>query len=268
MWTSRADGSFWLTADLTAESCIMTNTVSIPCQEVTLEGRFLPGTAGPGVVITHPHPLFGGSMDNNVVWTAERAFHSRGWATLCFNFRGVGRSTGTYGQGEAEAEDVAAALDFLRERTPGPLFLAGYSFGAFVAGRALLQGLAVQAAVFISPPIAFMDLSWLPRVPGLRLVVAGDQDNLCPLADLRQMLAGTAAAPEIRVIAGADHFFGGREGRAFSGIAGFFAVGADLGVRPLGSRRIVCIYWWGGRPWPPRSAGGDACPTEITSSYL
>ena len=195
----------------------MTDAVTIPGRDVTLEGRFLPGTAGPGVVITHPHPLFGGSMDNNVVQTVERAFHRRGFATLCFNFRGVGRSTGTYGQGEAEVEDVAAALDFLRERTPGPPYLVGYSFGAFVAGRALLQGLAVQAAVFIAPPIAFMDLSWLPRVPSLRLVVAGGQDDLCPLADLQQMLAGTApaAAPEIRVIAGADHFFGGREEELF-----------------------------------------------------
>lgn len=199
----------------------MTDTVSIPGPGVTLEGRFLPGTAGPGAVITHPHPLFGGSMDNNVVWTAERAFHSRGWATLCFNFRGVGRSTGSYGNGEAEAEDVSAVLDFLRERAPGPLYLVGYSFGAFVAGRALLQGLAVQAAVFIAPPIAFMDLSWLPRVPGLRLVVAGDQDDLCPLADLRQMLAGTAAAPEIVVIAGADHFFGGREDELFQVLRDF-----------------------------------------------
>ena len=119
--------------------------------------------------------------------------------------------------------DVAAALDFLRERTPGPLYLVGYSFGAFVAGRALLQGLAVQAAVFIAPPIAFMDLSWLPRVPGLRLVVAGDQDDICPLADLRRMLAGTsaAAAPEIRVIAGADHFFGGREEELFQVLRDF-----------------------------------------------
>ena len=141
--------------------------------------------------------------------------------TLCFNFRGVGRSTGTYGEGEAEAADVAAALDFLGERTPGPLYLAGYSFGAFVAGRALLQGLAVQAAVFIAPPIAFMDLSWLPRVPGLRLVVAGDQDDICPLAELRQLLAGTAAAPEIRVIAGADHFFGGREEELFQVLRDF-----------------------------------------------
>ena len=193
----------------------MPDTVTIPGRDVTLEGRFLPGTVGSGVVITHPHPRFGGSMSNNVVWTAERAYHARGFATLCFNFRGVNRSTGTYGGGEAEVADVAAALDFLRVRTSGPHYLVGYSFGAFVAGRALLQGLPAQGAVFIAPPINFMDLSWLPRVPGLRLVVAGDRDDLCPLTDLRQMWAGEGEAPEIIVIAGADHFFGGREEELF-----------------------------------------------------
>lgn len=207
----------------------MTDTVTIPGRDVTLEGRFSPGTGGSGVVITHPHPLFGGSMNNNVVWTAERAFHTRGFATLCFNFRSVGRSTGTYGGGEAEVDDVAAALDFLRARTPGPHYLVGYSFGAFVAGRALLQGLMVQGAVFIAPPIAFMDLSWLPRVPGLRLVVAGDRDDLCPLTDLRRLFAAEGrptgesprATPEIIIIAGTDHFFGGREDKLFKVLRDF-----------------------------------------------
>ena len=180
-------------------------------------------------------------MNNNVVWTAERAFHRRGCATLCFNFRGVGRSTGTYGEGEAEVEDVAAALDFLRERTPGPLYLVGYSFGAFVAGRALLQGLAVQAAVFIAPPIAFMDLSWLPRVPGLRLVVAGDQDDICPLADLRRMLAGTAPRPRRRSGSSRAPTTSSAAGRtSFFRYCGIFRCRGGPECPPcLGSRRFV-----------------------------
>ncbi len=203
----------------------MTDTIAIPGKGVTLEGRFVPGIAGPGVVITHPHPLFGGSMNNNVVWTAERAFHTCGFATLCFNFRGVGRSTGSYGNGEAETADVAAALDFLRARCPGPHYLVGYSFGAFVAGRALLQGLAVKGVVFIAPPIAFMDLSWLPQVPGLKLVVAGDQDEICPLADLRRLLPGEGdtprVTPEIIAIPDTDHFFAGREDKLFQVLRDF-----------------------------------------------
>jgi len=186
---------------------------------VTLEGVLAPGTASGGAVITHPHPLFGGSMANNVVWAAGRALTSRGMAALRFNFRGVGRSTGTYGGGVEEAVDVAAALDFLKSRAPGPHYLVGYSFGAAVAGRALLQGLSADGAIFVAPPIAFMDMAFLPQVPGLKLIIVGDRDELCPLASLRELLAagptpsGDAPArlTEIRVIEGTDHFFGGAE---------------------------------------------------------
>jgi alpha/beta superfamily hydrolase len=192
----------------------MEKKVSIPGPEV-LEGRFAPGSLGPGVIITHPHPLFGGSMDNNVVRTAARAFGARSWATLRFNFRGVGESAGTYGEGLAEMADVAAALEFLKARTPGPCYVVGYSFGAFVAARAMLNGLEAAGAILISPPIAFMDLAFLPRVPGLGLIIAGDRDELCPLADLRELLAKGQAPVQLAVIAQADHFFGGREEELF-----------------------------------------------------
>jgi alpha/beta superfamily hydrolase len=195
----------------------MEERVSIPGAGVVLEGRFLAGAGKGGVVITHPHPLFGGSMDNNVVWTAGRAFAARGWATLRFNFRGVGESTGSYGQGVAEVDDVAAALVFLQERAAGPSYVVGYSFGAAVAARAMLQGLAADGLLTIAPPIAFMEMAWLPEVPRLKLAVVGDRDELCPLMDLQALVAerrprgGEPEVPEIRVIAGADHFFGGRE---------------------------------------------------------
>jgi alpha/beta superfamily hydrolase len=199
----------------------MSDAVTIPGPDLTLEGRFLAGAKGPGVVITHPHPLFGGSMHNNVVWTAERAFHTRGYATLCFNFRGVGRSTGSYGGGEAETADVAAALDFLRTRTAGPYYLVGYSFGAFVVGKALIQGLAVEGAVLISPPVAFMEMAWLPEAPRLKLIVAGDQDDIAPLPRLQTMLAAVQPPVPFVVIPGADHFYGGREDRLFQALLDF-----------------------------------------------
>jgi alpha/beta superfamily hydrolase len=193
----------------------MEEQVSIPGPGITLEGRLTPGTAPGGAVITHPHPLFGGSMANNVVWTAVRALTARQMAALRFNFRGVGHSTGTYGGGVEEAADVVAALAFLKSRAPGPHYVVGYSFGAAVAGRALLQGLNADGAVFIAPPIAFMDLSFLPQVPHLQLIVVGDRDELCPLASLEALLtAGPAPSGEtlaIKVIQGTDHFFGGAE---------------------------------------------------------
>jgi alpha/beta superfamily hydrolase len=189
--------------------------VSIQGAGVTLEGVLAPGAVAGGVVITHPHPLFGGSMANNVVWTASRAFAARGMAALRFNFRGVGRSTGTYGGGMEETADVAAALAFLKSRNPGPSYVVGYSFGAFVAGRALLDGLDADGAIFISPPIAFMDLSFLPQVPGLKLLAVGDKDELCPLESLETLLAESRTKPAVRVIQGADHFFGGGEDELF-----------------------------------------------------
>jgi alpha/beta superfamily hydrolase len=194
----------------------MEEAVSIPGPGITLEGRLSPGAAPGGAVITHPHPLFGGDMANNVVLTAVRALAARNMSALRFNFRGVGRSTGTYGGGLEEAEDVAAALKFLKSRVPGPYYVVGYSFGAAVAGRALLQGLAADGAIFVAPPIAFMDLSFLPRVPGLKLIAVGDRDELCPLASLQALMAQSPPPPgetptQVKVIEGTDHFFGGAE---------------------------------------------------------
>ena len=204
----------------------MEEEVSIPGPGISLEGRLSVGAAPGGAVITHPHPLFGGTMANNVVLTAVRGLAARGMSALRFNFRGVGRSTGVYGGGVDEAEDVAAALEFLKSRTPGPHCVIGYSFGAAVAGRALLTGLAAAGAVFVAPPIAFMDLSFLPRVPGLKLIVVGDRDELCPLSNLRALMAERQPAvgetpPEVRVIEGADHFFGGGEEELFRALRDF-----------------------------------------------
>ncbi len=204
----------------------MEEEISIPGSGVTLEGRFTAGPAPGGAVITHPHPLFGGSMANNVVWTVVRALAARGMSALRFNFRGVGRSTGAYGGGLDEADDVAAALEFFKSRVPGPCYLVGYSFGAAVAGRALLQGLGADGAVFIAPPIAFMDLSFLPRVPGLRLILVGDQDDLCPLPSLTALLADQPpppgqTPPAVKVIQGTDHFFSGAEELLFQTLRDF-----------------------------------------------
>jgi uncharacterized protein len=201
-------------------------SVSIPGPGITLEGRLSVGAAPDGVVITHPHPLFGGDMGNNVVLTAVRALAARGMTALRFNFRGVGRSTGTYGGGIEEADDVAAALAFLKSRTSGPHYVTGYSFGAAVAGRALLQGLSADGAIFIAPPVAFMDLSFLPRVPGLRLIVVGDRDELCPLPSLQALMGASPPAlgampAAIRVIENADHFFGTGEAELFQVLRDF-----------------------------------------------
>jgi uncharacterized protein len=194
----------------------MENKVIITTSQVTLEGRFRPGLSKSAVVITHPHPLFGGSMDNNVVWTAARACQARDFSTLRFNFRGVGESSGSYGNGLDETEDLKAAVDYLATQIDGPRFLVGYSFGAYVAARALASGLRVDSVALISPPFAFPNLDFLPKHPLIKLIIVGDRDDFCPLAELRNRQGSVKNGeqiepPEIIVISGADHFFSGYE---------------------------------------------------------
>ena len=108
-----------------------------------------------------------------------------------------------------------------KARTPGPHYLVGYSFGAFVAGRALLQGLEAEGAVLISPPVDFMEMAWLPQVPRLKLIVAGDRDEIGPWLDLQAMMAAVEPPVPIVVIKGADHFYGGREEELFKVLRDF-----------------------------------------------
>lgn len=187
--------------------------VTIAGADVNLEGRLASGDGSGGVVVTHPHPLYGGTMDNNVVWTAVQAFQARHWTTLRFNFRGVGLSSGEYGDGLAEMADVQAALAFLGSCQTGLRYVVGYSFGAAVAGRALFQGVSADGIIMIAPPIAMMEMSFLPKVPRLRLIVVGDRDEFCPLPQLEKMFDHQPAdqRPEIKVVSGSSHFFAGRE---------------------------------------------------------
>jgi alpha/beta superfamily hydrolase len=187
--------------------------VTIAGSDVNLEGRLALGDGPGGVIITHPHPLYGGTMDNNVVWTAAHAFQARHWTTLRFNFRGVGLSSGEYGEGLAEMADVQAALSFLGSRLTGPKYVVGYSFGGAVAGRAMAQGVSAAGIIMIAPPIAMMEMNFLPKVPRLRLIVVGDRDEFCPLPQLEKIFSDQPEdrRPEIKLISGSSHFFAGRE---------------------------------------------------------
>jgi uncharacterized protein len=197
----------------TGNAEVLEERITIAGADVNLEGRLAPGGGPGGVVITHPHPMYGGTMDNNVVWTAARAFQARDWTTLRFNFRGVGLSSGEYGDGVSEMADVQAALAYLESRQVKSRYVVGYSFGAAVAGRALVQGASAAGIVMIAPPIAFMDMAFLPKVPRLRLIVLGDRDEFCPLPQLEEMFAGRPEdrRPEIKVVSDSSHFFAGRE---------------------------------------------------------
>jgi alpha/beta superfamily hydrolase len=176
----------------------------------TIEARVaVPPGATAGVVVCHPHPLYGGDMDSGIVVRAVEACAVRNLATLRFNFRGVGASSGTHDGGRGEQDDARAAVSELRRRLPAGagVALAGYSFGAAVAAkvaeRTPLAGLAL-----IAPPLRVMPLESPPAVRGPMLIVVGSDDQHCPATALdpfRTMLAGAT----ISVIDGTDHFFVG-----------------------------------------------------------
>jgi uncharacterized protein len=171
-----------------------------------------PADARVGVVVCHPHPRFGGNMDNPVVVTAATACAGRGLATLRFNFRGVGGSGGAWDEGRGEREDARAALDYLRGQLarPARVALAGYSFGAAMAAAVAVAGAGEPLAglALIAPPLA--GSSWQSPsgavVDGPTLVVAGRRDTYCTPEALRGLATALPAAT-ITVIDEADHFF-------------------------------------------------------------
>jgi alpha/beta superfamily hydrolase len=169
-----------------------------------------PGAPG-GVVVCHPHPQYGGDMDNPVVVTAAAAAARAGLATLRFNFRGVGASAGAWDEGRGEQDDVRAAITELRARlgASARIALAGYSFGAAMAASVAAAGEPLTGLALIAPPIAMRGVPAAPTaVEGPRLIVAGRRDELCPARALAE-LARTWAGATVTVIDGADHFFFG-----------------------------------------------------------
>lgn len=175
-----------------------------------LDGRLaLPANARGGTVVCHPHPLYGGDMDNPVVVATATALVRAGFGTLRFDFGGVGRSQGDHGGGPAEVRDVLAAVTTLRARlAPGaPLVLAGYSFGAWAALNAATELPDVAHVVAIAPPLAFGDWAFLRTVPACVTAIVGDRDQYCDVDRLRSLREGMP----VHVLHGADHFLAGRD---------------------------------------------------------
>lgn len=162
------------------------------------------------VVCCHPHPLFGGALTNKVIHTVARAFVAAGVPALRFNFRGVGASQGVHDEGRGETDDLIAVAGWLRQRFPGAeLWLAGFSFGAWVSLRAAAR-LSPGRLVSVAPPVGRWDFSDIPRPGCPWLLVQGTADELLD-AEAVQTWA-RALSPDVRValLPGASHFFHGR----------------------------------------------------------
>ena len=170
------------------------------------------GSARGVAIIAHPHPLFGGAMDNKVVQTLARAYVQCGWRAVRFNFRGVGHSAGVHDEGRGERDDLLAVVE---QCAPiGPLSLAGFSFGSFVVSRALEALKAtrqIERIVFVGTAASRFDVSALPADLHERtLVIHGEQDDTVPLIDVLNW-----ARPQnlpVTVVPGASHFFHGQLG--------------------------------------------------------
>ncbi len=194
--------------------------VEIPVGQIRLEATLgcPEDTASrPGVLICHPHPQFGGSMDNNVVWALFDAFVERGYVAVAFNFRGVGRSGGQHEGGEGEVLDVVGVLDWLEgaPETGGcGLGVLGYSFGAWVGLRAAVRDARVRCVGVVSPPLAMFPFAFLNELQVPLYAVSGDQDPFCPPDGKETVSSELPVETNWKVLEGVDHFFWGREQEA------------------------------------------------------
>ena len=185
--------------------------VFIPSDGLRLEGLLSVQEALPvrgRVVLCHPHPLYGGEMDNPVVTTAAEAAFEEGFQTLRFNFRGVGESEGTHADGVGEKDDVRAAIEFLSSKGDGPsVILVGYSFGAMVGLPVAVEDARVKGMVAIAPPLEMYDFDFLKGSKKDKLVIVGNRDLYCPIGPLKELYQHLEDPKSLVMVEGADHFF-------------------------------------------------------------
>ena len=187
----------------------------------------IPGSAGPlealieqppaqvpsraAVVFAHPHPQQGGTMHTKAVYQGAKGLARIGCVVLRFNFRGVGTSTGVFGEGLGEMDDFRAGVDFLSGQYPGlPIWAAGFSFGAWVALEAGSQDARVSALIGIAPPVTSYVFQHVLTAAKPTFLVQGSLDEICPVRALRAFYAQLEEPKEIAIIDGASHLFDGR----------------------------------------------------------
>lgn len=175
-------------------------------------------------IVCHPHPLFGGTMHNKVVYRIARVFADAGFAVLRFNFRGTGRSQGEHDKGRGEQEDLRSAIKFIEENYPGAeLWLAGFSFGSQVMLRAAACDDRVRAFVAAGVPVSRYDFSDIPRCNKPKLFVQGSLDEVGSAQDLAKLFESLDEPKELKIIEGADHFFDGHLPELAAAVSAFIA---------------------------------------------
>lgn len=188
----------------------MERTIDGPAGRVELRVATPPGQPRAVAVICHPHPLHGGSLNNKVVHQMARTFSGLGAVCVRFNFRGVGRSEGRFDNGDGETEDLISVVSWARRQWPGvPLWLAGFSFGAYVALRAAAE-LRPDWLVSVAPPVNLYVIPAPDSATPRWLVLQGEDDDIVPAADVAAWAGAQPLKPELVTLEAAGHFFHGR----------------------------------------------------------
>ncbi len=180
-----------------------------------LEGRYHPNSTpnSPVAIILHPHPQFGGTMNNPIVHALYYMFVRREFSVLRFNFRGVGRSQGLFDNGIGELSDAAAALDWLQtfNRDAPTCWIAGFSFGSWISMQLLMRRPEIDGFISIAPPANLYDFSFLAPCPSSGLMINGDKDGVVPPDDVVKLVERLKTQKGIvidhQVVSGGNHFF-------------------------------------------------------------
>ena len=183
--------------------------------EGRLEGRYHPQREkdAPIALILHPHPQFGGTMNNRVVYNLHYCFYKMGFNVMRFNFRGVGRSQGEFDQGVGELSDAAAALDYLQMHNPSTkhCWVVGFSFGAWIGMQLLMRRPEISGFISVSPPANMYDFSFLAPCPSSGLIINGSNDRVAPPDDILGLVEKLHEQKGITIthelVESADHFF-------------------------------------------------------------
>jgi hypothetical protein len=193
-----------------------------------IQSVFIPGPAGRleallnagapdtpyAALVCHPHPLYGGTMHNKVVYHAMKALNGFGLPVLRFNFRGAGLSEGVHDEGRGERDDVLAALDWLEREYSLPIIFTGFSFGAATGLKTCCPDPRVTGLISLGTPVAVQgrlyEYSFLSDCTKPKLMISGDHDQFSPAANLREVFNAAAEPKELVLVEGADHFFEGK----------------------------------------------------------
>ena len=194
----------------------------------TPQGMSPPGCA----VICHPHPVHGGAMTNKVTHTLARSFVGVGFAALRFKFRGVGKSAGSFDEGQGEVDDVLAAVAWMRAYMPElPLWLAGFSFGAAMAIRAAVSA-NPAGLVSIAPAVSRFATDFDTQLACPWLILQGDEDELVDIDEIVKWVDSLDPGPELTVFPGTEHFFHGELTKLRDAVEHFISVSASAGAGP------------------------------------